>query len=154
MRSSNPVPEGMSAITPMLVCRDASSEMDFCRATFGAVELNRRHAPDGSVAHGLLAISGARIMIEGEWPGIASRAPSPDGSSPVPLFVYVADVDAAVERAAAAGAMVLMPVEDRFWGDRTGRIVDPAGHVWTIATRIEETSGDERNRRWSSIIDR
>ena len=135
----------------MLVCRDAGAEMDFCARVFGATERNRRPGPDGSVAHGLLAIGDATVMIEGEWPGIVSRPPEPDGSSPVVLFLYVEDVDAVVERAVAAGGRVLMEVEDRFWGDRTGRIMDPAGHVWTVATRIEETTAGERTRRWEEI---
>jgi PhnB protein len=151
MRSAKPIPEGISILTPMLVCRDAEAEMDFCTAVFGASELNRRLGPDGSVAHGLVAIGGATVMIEGEWEGIVSQPPRPDGSSPVVLYVYVEDVDSVVQRATAAGATVLMEVEDRFWGDRTGRIVDPAGHVWTISTRIEETTTEERERRWSDI---
>jgi len=92
------------------------------------------------------------IMIESEWPTLTSRAPTPDGSSPVVVFVYVEDVDQAVERAVAAGAQVLMPIQNQFWGDRTAGIMDPSGHVWTIATRIEETSEDERKDRWSSIL--
>lgn len=146
------VPEGVPAVMPMLVCRDPAAEIDFCKATFGAQELNRRPGPDGSVAHALLAISGAMVMIEAEWPTLASRAPRPDGSSPVVVYVYVPDVDAAVERAMAAGATVLLPVQDQFWGDRTGRIMDPAGHVWTVSTRVEETSAEERTRRWSGIL--
>ena len=82
---------------------------------------------------------------------MASRAPQPDGSSPVVIFVYVEDVDATMARAVAAGAKILLPVKNQFWGDRTGRIVDPAGHVWTISTRIEETASGEREERWSKI---
>ena len=92
------------------------------------------------------------IMIEGEWPTLASRAPQPDGSSPVVIYVYVEDVDKVIERAVAGGAKILLPVKDQFWGDRTGRIVDPSGHVWTISSRVEETSSDERKERWSTIV--
>jgi PhnB protein len=145
------IPEGVSAVMPMLVCRDAAAEIDFCKITFGAVELVRRAGPDGKVAHAALTIGGAMVMIEGEWPGIVSRPPQPDGSSPVVIYVYVEDVDAVVERAVTAGAKVLLPVKDQFWGDRTGRILDPSGHVWTISTRIEETSTAEREKRWSGI---
>jgi len=101
--------------------------------------------------HALLTISGAMLMIEAEFPAIPSRAPAMDGSSPVVIYVYVGDVDETVERAVAAGARVLIPVKDQFWGDRTGWIVDPAGHVWTISTRIEETSAQERSNRWDQI---
>ena len=91
-------------------------------------------------------------MIEAEWPTLASRAPQSDGSSPVVIYVYVEDVDKVIERGVAAGAKVLLPVKNQFWGDRTGRIVDPSGHVWTISTRVEETSSDQREQRWSSIV--
>jgi PhnB protein len=92
------------------------------------------------------------VVIEGEWPTLSSRAPEPNGSSPVVIFVYVEDVDAVIERAVAAGARVLLPVKNQFWGDRTGRIIDPSGHVWTISSRVEETSPVEREQRWSNIV--
>jgi len=151
MSKVKPIPEGVPVVMPMLVCRDALAEIDFCKTTFDAVELVRRPGPDGTVAHAALTIGGAMIMIEAEWPTLASRAPQTDGSSPVVIYVYVEDVDKVFERAVAAGAKVLLPVKSQFWGDRTGRIVDPSGHVWTISTRIEETSSAEREQRWSSI---
>ena len=147
-----PIPDGSSVVMPMLVCRDPSAEIDFCKTTFGAEELGRRPGPDGTVAHALLSIGGEMIIIEAEWPTLASRAPEADGSSPVVIFVYVEDVDKAIGRAVAAGARILLPAKDQFWGDRTGRIVDPSGHVWTISTRIEETSSSEREERWSNIV--
>jgi PhnB protein len=137
----------------MLVCRDADSEVEFCKATFMASELNRRPGPDGRLTHALLSISGAHVMIEAEWPSLTSRAPQLDASSPVVIFVYVEDVDSTFDRAVAAGAKVLMPPQDQFWGDRTCRVMDPSGHVWTIATRVEETSADERTKRWSEILE-
>jgi PhnB protein len=152
MSKVKPVPDGVPVVMPMLVCRDASAAIDFCKATFGAVELGRRPGPDGTVAHAALTIGGAMIMIEAEFPTLASRAPHPDGTSPVVIYVYVEDVDAVIERAVVAGAKVLFPVKNQFWGDRTGRIMDPSGHVWTISTRVEETSSPERQDRWSSIV--
>ena len=146
------IPDNSSVMIPMLVCRDVPAAVDFCKTTFGAMELGNRPGPDGTVVHALLTIGGAMVIIEAEWPTLASRAPQPDGSSPVVIFVYVEDVDTAIERAVAAGARVLLPVKNQFWGDRTGRIIDPSGHVWTIATRIEETSSAEREQRWSSIV--
>ena len=151
MSKVKPIPAGVSVVMPMLVCRDVSAEIDFCKTTFGAAEMVARPGPDGAVVHALLTISGAMIIIEAEWPTLASRSQQPDGSSPVVIFVYVEDVDKVVERAVAAGAKILLPVKNQFWGDRTGRIIDPAGHVWTISTRIEETSSAERDDRWSSI---
>jgi PhnB protein len=152
MSNVKPIPDGVPVVMPMLVCRDAAAEMDFCKATFGAVELVRRLGPDGTVAHALVTIGPAMVMIEGEWPTLASRAPEPDGSSPVVIYVYVEDVDKVIERAVAAGARVLLPVKNQFWGDRTGRIIDPSGHVWTISSRVEETSSEEREQRWSSVV--
>jgi len=148
------IPDNSSRIIPRLVCRDGAAEIDFCVKTFEAVELNRRPGPDGMMAHALLTISGEMIMIEGEWPVLPSRAPNPDGSSPVVIFLYVADVDNTVERAVANGATVLVQPQDQFWGDRIAWIMDPAGHVWTIATRIEETTAGERSDRWQTILDK
>jgi PhnB protein len=152
MSHLKPIPDGVPVVMPMLVCRDPSAEIDFCKTTFGAVELGRRPGPDGTLAHALMTIGPAMVMIEREWPTLASRAPQPDGSSPVVIYVYVEDVDNVIERAVAAGAQVLLPVKNQFWGDRTGRITDPSGHVWTVSTRVEETSAAEREERWSSIV--
>src|SRR5437899_12199904 len=104
MNSVKPTPDGASAVIPRLFCRDAAAEIDFCANTFGAVERVRRPGPDGKVAHALLTIGPAMIMIEAEWPTLASRAPKPDGSSPVVIYVYVTDVDQTVDRAIANGA--------------------------------------------------
>jgi PhnB protein len=152
MSKVKPIPDGSSVVMPMLVCRDVPAEIDFCKTTFGAVELGNRPGPDGRIAHALLTIGGEMIIIEAEWPTLASRGPQPDGSSPVVIFVYVEDVDKVIERGVAAGARILLPVKDQFWGDRSGRIIDPSGHVWTVSTRIEETSSEEREERWSDIV--
>lgn len=145
------VPEGASAVIPRLFCRDPETEIEFCARTFSAVELNRRPGADGKTAHAMITIGPAMVMIEGEWPQIANRAPSPDGSSPVVLYVYVENVDDTVTRAEAAGARVLMAAADQFWGDRTAWIMDPCHHVWTVATRIEEPAEDERKARLADI---
>ena len=151
MTQTNSIPDGVNAVFPMLVCKDPSREMEFCRAAFGAIEQVRRPGPDGSAVHIAMRINGAFLVAQAEFPTLASRAPALDGSSPVPIFVYVADVDAAVERAASAGATIILPPQDQFWGDRTARIVDPNGHVWTVASRIEETTEEQRAGRWDSI---
>lgn len=146
------LPTNTSIIIPRLVCRDPASEIDFCVRAFEAVELNRRPGPDGSVAHALLTIGPEMIMVEAEWPGLPSRAPAADGTSPVVIFVYVPDVDQTVERAFACGAKVLVPLENQFWGDRIAWLMDPSGHVWTVATRIEQTTAQERTERWEKIL--
>lgn len=146
------IPENSSVVIPRLVCPDPAAAMDFYARTFEAVDLNRRPGPDGTVAHGLMTIGPAMIMIEREWPTLPSRVPTPDGSSPVVIFVYVQDVDQTVERAIAGGAQLLVPAQNQFWGDRTAWIMDPSGHVWTIATRIEETTEEQRQDRWSGLL--
>jgi PhnB protein len=149
----NPVPATSSPLIPMLVCRDVGAQLEFCKMAFEPVEVSRRPGPDGNVVHALIKISEAMVIIEGEWPTLASRAPQGDGSSPVVIFVYVTDVDAVTERAGDAGATILAFPQNQFWGDRTARILDPAGHVWLVATRIEETSEGQRAARWSDILE-
>lgn len=125
----------------MLVCRDGAAEVAFCVRAFGAVELSRRSAADGSVVHATLRVADALVMVHGEVPTFPSRAPPPDGSSLVVLYLYVDDADRVVEAAVAAGARLARPLEDAPWGDRVGRIVDPAGHVWNVASRPAPAPG-------------
>jgi PhnB protein len=125
-------------IIPMLVCHNAAAEVAFCQRAFGAAELSRRTAPDGSVVHATLMVHDSLIMVHNESPDLASRAPQPDGSSSVVTYLYGNEVDAVIERALSAGARLLLPAADQAWGDRVGRIVDPEGHVWNIASRIKE----------------
>jgi PhnB protein len=120
----------------MLVCLDGAAEIEFCKAAFGAVELSRRVDEAGAVIHATLAIGELLLMVHDQSPQLASRAPQPDGTSSVVIYLYIEGVDAVIARATAAGARVLLPVEDAFWGDRVGRIVDPAGHVWNVASRL------------------
>jgi PhnB protein len=150
MATIKSIPDGVQAVFPMLVCSNPAAEMAFCATAFGAVEQVRRPGPDGSPVHIAMRINDAFLVVQSEFPGYAaSRAPDPDGSSPVVIFVYVSDVDLAVERAVAGGARILMPPQDQFWGDRTARIIDPAGHVWTVASRISETTEQQRAERWA-----
>jgi PhnB protein len=145
------IPDGASVVIPRLFCRDLVAEIEFCAAAFGAVERNRRPGADGKPAHALVTIGPAMVMIESEWPGVANRAPSSDGSSSVALYVYVENVDETVSRAEVAGAKTLMAPSDQFWGDRTAWIMDPSGHVWTVAARIEEPTEKERKARLAEI---
>jgi len=145
------VPSNSSVVIPRLVCGDPAAAVRFLIAAFEAVSLNERPGPDDRLAHALLTIGPAMIMIEREWDTLPSRAPSADGRSPVVIFVYVPDVDEAVARAVEAGAKVLVPLQDQFWGDRIAWIMDPSGHVWTVASRIEATSAEERSARWNRI---
>ena len=147
-----PIPDDMSAVIPRLFCRDPLVELEFCEKAFGAEEQVRRPGPDGGISHALITINGAMIMIESEWPNFANRAPGMDASSPVAVFVYVEDVDEALERAVAGGAKVIAPAANQFWGDRIAWIMDPSGHVWTIATRIEETTEEQRQERLAKLL--
>ena len=123
------IPENSSVVMPRLFCRDPLAELEFCRDVFRALELTRRPGPGGGISHALITIGGAMIMIESEWPNFASKAPQMDASSPVALFVYIEDVDQALDRAAAAGAKVLVPAANQFWGDRIGWVMDTQGRV-------------------------
>ena len=138
------MPNYVRAVIPMLVCADAAAEIAFCVAAFGAVELSRRTDDDGSVTHATLGIGELLIMVHGETAHLASRAPLGDGSSPVVIYLYLEGVDAAIERAVAAGARILTPIADQFWGDRMARIVDPQGHVWNVASRVAESASTPR----------
>jgi PhnB protein len=126
---------GVRLAIPMLVCRDVAAQIEFCRRAFGAAELHRRPDSDGGVLHATLSAGEALIMLHAVVDNLASRAPADDGASPVVVYIYVADCDAVVARAVDAGARVLLPAADAFWGDRVARVVDPAGHVWNIASR-------------------
>jgi len=143
------VPAGASPIIPRLVCRDAAAEIDFCTRVFDATVGVQRPAPDGRTAHAMLLFGSAMLMVEGEWPHLPSRAPALDGTSPVVIYIYLKNVDETVARARERGAVLVGPVETQFWGDRTAWIIDPSGHVWTVASRIEETSEQQRQERWA-----
>lgn len=145
------IPDTSPRVIPMLVCRDPEAEIAFCERVLNAEVGVRRPGPDGHTIHAAMALGEARVIIQAEFPQLASRGPQTDGSSPVVIFVYVEDVDRAVEMALAAGGSVLIPAQDQFWGDRSARVMDPSGHVWTIASRIEETSEDQRRQRWEDI---
>lgn len=147
-----PIPADMSLVIPRLFCRDPLAELEFCEYVFESEEQVRRPGLDGGISHALIKINGAMIMIESEWPNFASRAPALDASSPVAVFIYVGDVDQTLARAAERGAKLISPAADQFWGDRTGWIMDPQGHVWTVATRVEETTEEERQARVTRMM--
>jgi PhnB protein len=112
----------------------------------------RRPGPNGGISHALINIGPAMIMIESEWPNFANRALQPDGSSPVAIFVYVEDVDKVADRAVTNGAKIIAPVANQFGGDRICWIMDPSFHVWTVATRVEETTEEQRQERLKKLM--
>jgi PhnB protein len=146
-----PIPETSPRVIPMLVCRNPEAEIEFCERVLQAEVGVRRPGPDGKTIHAALVLGEARIIIQAEFPQLASTAPELDGSSPVVIFVYVEDVDRAVEMTLAAGGSVLLPAQDQFWGDRSARVMDPSGHDWIIASRIQDTSEKQRTEGWNDI---
>jgi PhnB protein len=142
-----PVPEGYHSVTPYLILSDANAAIAFYKAALGAGEVMRMDDPAGRIHHAEISIGDSRIMLADEHPEIQALSPKTIGGSPVSIHLYVADVDAAVERAVAAGAKLVRPVADQFYGDRVGGIEDPFGYRWFIATHKEDLSMDEIRRR-------
>ena len=138
-----PIPEGMHSITPHLVCADASKAIDFYKAAFGAVETSRLPGPSGKLMHAAVRIGDSTVMLVDEMPEWGTLGPIALRGSPVTMHLYVADVDAAVAKAVAAGATLKMPVTDMFWGDRYGQVDDPFGHHWSIATHLHDLTQAE-----------
>ncbi len=142
-----PIPEGYHTATPYLVVKDAANAIEFYKKAFGATELMRMTQPDGRVAHAEIKIGDSPIMLADEFPEMGARSPQALGGSPVSIFLYVEDVDALANQAVAAGAKVLMPVQDQFWGDRYGKLADPFGHLWSVATHKEDVAPEEVKKR-------
>ena len=141
------IPEGYHSITPYLVVNDAVRAIEFYKSAFGASELMRMAAPGGRVGHAEISIGDSRIMLADEFPDMGARGPRAIGGSPVHVYLYVDDVDAMTGKALAAGAKELRPVKDQFYGDRSGTIEDPFGHVWHVSTHKEDVPTDELRRR-------
>jgi PhnB protein len=141
------IPKGYNSITPYLVIKGAAEAIEYYKKVFGATELFRMPDPSGRIGHAELMIGDSHIMLADEFPEMNYRGPVSDGSSPVSLLLYVEDVDSIVERAIAAGAKVLKPVQDQFYGDRSGFIQDPFGHLWGVATHKEDVSPEEMEDR-------
>ena len=145
------IPAGYSGVTPYLIVRDATRALDFYRRAFGATELMRFPTPDGKIAHAEMKIGEGLFMLADELPDQGYRGPEAIGGTPVSLMFYVQDVDALFSRAVAAGAAVKQPLKNQFYGDRNGTLTDPFGHVWTIATHVEEVSPEEMQRRMAAM---
>jgi PhnB protein len=141
------IPKGYRTVTPYLACGGAAAAIDFYRKAFGAKERMRMPGPGGKIGHAELEIGGSRVMLADEHPEIGFLGPRSRGGSAVHLHVYVKDVDAVVARAVAAGAKLVREVADQFYGDRSGSLEDPSGHVWHIATHQEDLSAAELRKR-------
>jgi PhnB protein len=148
MADVKPIPEGFRSLTPSITVSDAAAAIEFYKRAFGAVEMSRATAPDGkSVWHADLQIGDSRLMLADAFPDQGSHAPAESGAVGFTIWLYVPDVDAVFKSAVEAGARVVMPVENQFWGDRFGGLVDPFGHNWAIATRVENVSEEEARKR-------
>jgi PhnB protein len=142
-----PIPEGYHSLTPYLIVTDGARAIEFYKKAFGATEVMRFPAPGGKIGHAELRIGDSLIMLADEHPDMGYRGPEAYGGTPVSLYLYVEDVDRVFGQALAAGAKQQRPVKDQFYGDRSGTLQDPFGHVWTVSTHKEDLSPEEMQKR-------
>jgi PhnB protein len=141
------IPDGYHTVTACLTVRDAAAAIEFYQRAFGASETMRVQGPDGKIMHAEIQVGDSRVMLADEHPGMGASAPVSVGQANGSLYLYVPDVDAAFKRAVAAGAKVVMPVTDMFWGDRFGAVDDPSGHRWGLATHVEDPTPEQMAQR-------
>lgn len=141
------IPEGYHSVTPYLIVRGGGDAIEFYKKAFGAVELFRFPSPDGKIGHAEIKIGNSPIMLADEYPDMGYNGPQSIGGSPVSLMIYVDDVDTVFNQAVTAGATVKEALQDKFYGDRIGTVIDPFGHRWHLATHKEDVSMDEMERR-------
>jgi PhnB protein len=149
-----PVPDGYHTATPYLSINGAAKALEFYRKAFGAEELLRMPMPDGKVGHAEIQIGSSRIMLADEFPNMpeaVAKSPKSLGGTSFGICLYVPEVDAAFQRAVDAGATVKRPVQEQFYGDRSGVIEDPFGHIWTIASHVEDVSPEEMQKRMAAM---
>jgi len=140
---AKPIPAGYHTVTPYLTLNEATDAIEFYKDAFGAEERVRMEAPGGKIGHAELQIGDSIVMLSDAFPQSTTRPPSELGGTTAGAFLYVEDVDSVVNRAVKAGAQVTQEVEDMFWGDRFGSVKDPFGHVWSIATHVEDLTPEE-----------
>ncbi len=145
-----PVPDGYHSVTPYLVVDDAAAAIDFYVRAFGAEEVLRLPMAN-KIAHAEIRIGDSFVMLSDEWPDMGKLGPKARGGATASMMLYVEDADAAFERAIGEGASVERPVEDQFWGDRMGSLVDPFGHTWALSTHVEDVPEDEMKRRMEAF---
>lgn len=140
------------SVTPYLIVRGAARAITFYQAAFGAIPRLCLPAPGGGIGHAELAIGDSVVMLADEFPGMGERCPLAIGGSPVSLFIYVPDADVVYAQALAAGAIALRPLENRFYGDRAGQVQDPFGHLWTLASRVEDVTAEQLSARMETMF--
>ena len=146
-----PIPENYHRVTPYLVVDGAAEAIDFYSRIFGATELMRMPAPGNKIGHAEIKVGDSVVMLADAVAGMGHKSPKTLGGSPVSLLLYVEDTDTTVKRAIENGAKLSRPVEDQFYGDRMGTVEDPFGHVWHVATHVEDVSPEEMKRRMESM---
>jgi len=146
-----PIPKGYHAVTPYLSVQGAAGAVAFYKKVFGAKEIMRMPGPGGTIGHAEIQVGDSRIMLADEFPEMNFRSPRSVGGTPVNIHLYVPDVDKVVEKAVAAGAKLLRPVADQFYGDRSGSLEDPFGHVWHVATHIKDIPIKELKKRAAAM---
>jgi PhnB protein len=147
-----PIPDGYHSVTPYLVIKGAARAIDYYKAAFGAAERMRVEDPGGKVMHAELTIGDSVIMLADEFPQMGWVSPKTLGGSSVGIHLYVEHVDALFKQALAAGGTESKPVQDQFYGDRSGTLLDPFGHLWTLSTHTEDVSPEELDRRFASMM--
>jgi PhnB protein len=145
--ATQPIPEGYHTVTPYLAVEDATEAIEYYTKAFDAKERVRMETPDGKVGHAELEIGDSLVMLSDPFPQASTKPPNELGGTSVSVFMYVENVDAVVKQAVDAGAMVTMEVADQFWGDRFGSVKDPFGHLWSIATHVEDVPPEEMAER-------
>ena len=150
--SVKPIPDGYHTVTPYFTVRNAAAALEFYKKAFGAVEVMRFDMPGGGVAHAEIQIGDSKVMLGDENPDFGNKSPQTLGGTPGGLCIYVEDCDAVFAKALAAGATVMKPMADQFYGDRSGTVIDPFGHAWTIATHKEDVSLDEMKARMAAMM--
>jgi len=146
-----PIPENYHRVTPYLVVDGAAEAIDFYSRIFGATELMRMPAPGNKIGHAEIKVGDSVVMLADAVAEMGHKSPKTLGGSPVSLLLYVDDTDTTVKRAVESGAKLSRPVEDQFYGDRMGTVEDPFGHVWHVATHVEDVSPEEMKRRMESM---
>jgi PhnB protein len=147
------VPEGLHTVTPHLTVREGAKLIEFYKQAFGAKELRRSVAPDGkALLHAEIQIGDSRVFLNDEFPGMGACAPQGGNGAPVHMHLYVEDVDSLYQRAVDAGAKVVMPLADQFWGDRYAVVEDPSGHRWALASHVQDMSPEQLKQATSDIF--
>ena len=152
MSAVKPIPEGYHNVTPYLFVRSAASAIDFYKSVFAAAEIMRMAGPNGKIMHAELKIGDSIVMLADENPQTGVMSPQTIGGFSVGLHVYIENVDAVIKKAVESGAKLLRPIKNQFYGDRSGSLLDPFGHMWSIATHVEDVSPEEMRKRMTAAM--